>query len=141
MEEKQTSTLSILGRELGQFLLVGALGFALMRLIQHYWQNALAMLIGTTLIFALMLLVKRDLAITVAALILGVAAPLAEMRAVSAGALSYATPQLEGLPAWMFLVWGSVGVLTGSLVTFIKALIVQAQRLRHDEPPAPPDHG
>lgn len=108
------------------FLLICVLGFALMRLIQHFWQDALTMLAGCSAIVAGMLLVKRDLGTTVAGLLVGVIGPLAEMRAVGAGAWTYANPHFEGLPAWMFLVWGAIGIFIASLYELLRVLIVHA---------------
>lgn len=109
------------------FLLICLLGFGMMRLIQHFWSDPLTMLVGSSAIVAGMLLVKRDLATTVAGLLMGVLGPLAEMRAVGAGAWTFTNPHFEGLPAWMFLVWGCIGIFVASLYEFLRVLIAQAE--------------
>lgn len=128
MSTKETGTLSSLGRELGQFLLVCLLGFATLRLVEQYWQEPITMLAGASVIFAAMLLVKRNLAITLTGLGVGVLGPLAEMQGVAAGAWSYAQPNIEGVPAWLFLVWGTAGIFVVSACDFLRELIDQVQR-------------
>ncbi|WP_172330970.1 hypothetical protein [Mangrovicoccus sp. HB161399] len=133
MSSKQTETLSLLGKELGQFLLICALAFGLMRLTEHYWTDVLKMLAGSAGIMAAMLLVKRTLAMTVTGLAAGVLGPTFAMHAVNAGALTFAAPHLEGIPAWLFPVWGAGGIFVGSLYEFLRVLIAQAETLRaHD---------
>ncbi len=127
MASKRSQTLSLLGRELGQFLLIGALGIATLRLTQHFWHEPLTMLAGTTAIVAMMLLVKRSLAITLTGLGVGIVGPVAEMQAVRAGAWSYASAHIEGVPAWLFLVWCTVGIFVASTYEFLRVLIAQAE--------------
>lgn len=133
MDKKQPGTLSQLGRELGQFLLITALAVATLRLLQHYWQEPLTMLAGTSGIVAAMLLVKRTLSITLVALGFGILGPLAEMRAVDAGALSYTAAHIEGVPAWLFLAWGVVGIFVASAHDFLRVLIAQVEKSRSED--------
>ncbi|MBE3637498.1 hypothetical protein [Mangrovicoccus algicola] len=139
MSSKQTETLSLLGKELGQFLLIFALAFGLMRLLEHYWQDPLSMLAGSAGIMAAMLLVKRRLALVVTGLAAGVLGPMFTIHAVRAGALSFAAPHLEGVPAWLFTAWGAGGVFFGCLYGFLQVLFAQAETLRKHESPRQDD--
>lgn len=132
MTTRGKSTLSRLGRELGQFLLISALGFAILRLTQHLWQDPVTMMAGGALIVALMLLVKRDLAVTLTGLGMGIVGPLFEMRGVAAGAWSYSQTHVEGVPAWLFLLWGGIGIFIASLYEFLRSLIAEAQSAQGD---------
>ncbi|WP_138469492.1 hypothetical protein [Poseidonocella sp. HB161398] len=133
MSTTQSERLSLLGKELGQFLLICALAFGLMRLMQHYWQDALTMLAGSAGIMAAMLLVKRDLAIAVTGLAAGVVGPVFAMKAVEVGAWSFAAPHLEGIPAWLFTVWGAGGIFFACFFEFVRVLIAQAETLRAND--------
>lgn len=133
MSSKQSQTLSLLGKELGQFLLICALAFGLMRLTEHYWTDVLKMLAGSAGIMAAMLLVKRSIAMIATGLAAAVLGPTFAMHAVNAGALSFAAPHFEGIPAWLFPVWGAGGIFMASLYEFLRVLIAQAETLRaHD---------
>ena len=132
MSSHQVGSLSHVGKELGQFLLICALAFGLLRLVQHYWQDPLVMLAGSSAVMAGMLLVKRDLAVTVAGLMVGVIGPLFEIQLVDIGALTYAAPHLEGIPAWLFMVWGAGGIFIACLHQFIRVLIAQTETPRID---------
>lgn len=134
MSTNRSDSLSLLGRELGKFILVCVLGFGLLRLTQHFWDDALIMLAGSSAAVAGMLLVKRDLAVTVTGLLAGVLGPLAEMKAVEAGAWAYANPHFEGVPAWLFLIWCAFGILVACLYELLRVLIAQAETPRIDEP-------
>lgn len=125
MSTNRSDTLSVLGRELGKFTLICVLAFGLLRLTQHFWDDALTMLAGSSAIVAIMLLVKRDLAVTVVGLLVGILGPLAEMRGVAVGAWTYARPNIEGVPAWLFLVWCAVGIIIACLYEFLRVLIAQ----------------
>ncbi|WP_108258304.1 hypothetical protein [Mangrovicoccus ximenensis] len=134
MSSKQTETLSLLGKELGQFLLICGLAFGLMRLTEHYWQDVLTMLGSSAAIMAAMLLVKRSFAVAVTGLAAAVLGPTFAIHAVKAGALSFAAPHLEGIPAWLFPVWGAGGIFFASLYQFLRVLIAQAETLRANDP-------
>lgn len=127
MSSERSTNISLLGRELGQFLLISALTFAMVRLIEHFWPDALVMIAGSAVIVVAMLLVKRDLAVTVTGLLLGVLGPFGEMALVDAGALTYAQHHIEGVPAWLFLVWCAGGIFVASLFAFIRVLIAQTE--------------
>lgn len=132
MSDKEVTSLSLLGRELGQFLLICLGMFAMIQLIEHFWNDPLTMLAGSAALVAAMLLVKRDLAVSVTGLAVGVIAPLAEMPLVEVGAWSYGADHIEGVPSWLFLVWCAIGIFIGSLFEFLRVLIAQAETPRID---------
>ncbi|MEM8554120.1 MAG: hypothetical protein AAGF71_04755 [Pseudomonadota bacterium] len=125
MSNDGSSSLSVLGRELGQYLLICGLGFLSLRLMQNFWDDPLTMIAGSSVLVAGMLLVKRDLAITVTGIAVGILGPLGDMAAVRVGAWSYTTPHVEGVPAWLFLQWGAVGIFVAATYEFLRVLILQ----------------
>ena len=131
MQKSQTTTLSLLGKELGQFLVICALAYGLYLLTQHYWNDALSMLAGSAAVLVGMVLIKRNLAIAITGLVMGVLGPMFEIQAVRSGAWSFAGPHLEGIPAWLFLVWAIFGVFIASFYEFLRILIAQTESVRN----------
>ena len=83
---------------------VAATGVAL------FWENKTALLIAMCVFSALILLQKKSKAELRLFIIVGIVAPFVEMIAIWGGAWAYATPQLWGVPFWLFPLWGVAAI-------------------------------
>lgn len=127
MSNAGPSSLSVLGRELAKFILICVLSYLVLQLTEAFWDDPLTMMAGASTLVAIMLLVKRDLAVTVTGIAVGILGPVAEMKAVGEGAWAYTEPHIEGVPVWLFLVWGAAGIFISSAYEFLRVLIHQAE--------------
>jgi hypothetical protein len=82
------------------------------------WPNLLAFLLG--LLALVVLYIRKDKASNYMFLISGLAGGLAESFAISFGTWTYGKPQLIGVPAWLFILWGIAAVFMVTLNEEVK---------------------
>jgi len=93
-------------------LVAAAVAFTQIVLVTWWFENTLVVHVGIILTSVLLLATfgfKKPYVIMF--LVTAISGFIAEAIVVTQGAWEYATPEWLGLPLWLFLIWGSTGVM------------------------------